>query len=99
MSIDIVQSNTYNKSITSLYQYNMVYNTTVTQKGQIMLRKELRDLLGIETNSRVSVSRENDKIIVKRVPDFLSFAGKFPITRGKSVLEAREYMEKHYKRV
>lgn len=77
----------------------MIYNTTVTQKGQITLRKELRDALRIKSYNKVSVSLEKDKIVVKPLPDILSLAGKFPITRGKSVLEAREYMEKHYKRI
>lgn len=77
----------------------MIYNTTVTQKGQITLRKEMRDKLGIKSYEKVTVSLGKDHIKIKPVPDFLSLAGKFPITRGKSVLEAREYMEKHYKRI
>lgn len=77
----------------------MIYNTTVTQKGQITLRKELRDMLGIKSYEKVNVSLAKDHIKIKPIPHILSLAGKFPIKKGKSVLEARKYMETHYKRV
>ncbi|OGK19828.1 hypothetical protein A3D80_03915 [Candidatus Roizmanbacteria bacterium RIFCSPHIGHO2_02_FULL_40_13b] len=77
----------------------MQYQATVTQKGQITLPQALRDKLGIKKYGKVKFDLKKDHLKVSPVGDFLSYAGKFPITRGKSVLEAREAFEKRYKRV
>lgn len=76
----------------------MVYTATVTQKGQITLPKELRDKLGIRKYEKVKFDLKKDHLKITPVGDFLSFAGKFPITKGSSVLEARDAFEKRYKR-
>jgi AbrB family looped-hinge helix DNA binding protein len=73
---------------------------TITQKGQVTLPKFLRDSLGISLNSKVLISKSGDYIKLKAVgPDIMDLAGTFKIPKGApGVMEAREYMEKHYKR-
>lgn len=77
----------------------MIYNTTVTQKGQITLKKELRELLGIEIRRKVTVESTRNYIKIKPVPSILALVGKFKVRKGVSALKAREEMEKHYTRV
>lgn len=74
--------------------------TTVTQKGQITLPKQFRDKLGIEKYDKVTVEAQKDHIRIKPSFDILDIAGTFYPRKNKkkSVLDARQYMEKHYKR-
>lgn len=74
--------------------------TTVTQKGQVTLPKQLRDLVGIDKYDKVIVEAGKNHIKIKPTFDLLDIAGTFNPrkNKGKSVLKAREYMEKHYKR-
>jgi len=73
--------------------------TTVTQKGQITILEEFRKLLGIKPYGTVRLEIASDHVKVYPVKTtFFDLAGKFKIPKGKSVLEAREAMEKTYKR-
>lgn len=79
----------------------MNYITTiVTQKSQVTLPKAIRDFVKIKPNSKVKVSISGDSVKISPVgPDILDLAGTFKIPKGApGILEAREYMEKHYKR-
>lgn len=77
----------------------MVYQSTITKKGQITVPKDLRDFLGLKTRSKISFQLEKNKkeIKIKKEPDILDLAGKFK--SKKSALKAREFFEKHYKRI
>jgi len=45
-----------------------MYTTTVSQKGQVVIPKNIRDILNIEPNDKVGVDIENKKVIIKPVP-------------------------------
>lgn len=74
--------------------------TTVTQKGQITLPKLFRDALGIGTYDKVIIEAGKNHLKIKPTVDLLDIAGTFHPQKNKrkSALQAREYMEKHYKR-
>lgn len=72
--------------------------TAVTQKGQVTLPKQMRKQLGIKEYGKVSVEIDKDHIKIKPTFDILDIAGTFHPRKKKSVLKARKYMEKHYKR-
>lgn len=76
----------------------MTYQTTITKKGQITIPKSLRELLELDTSSKIILEANKDKIIIKTVPDILDIAGKFKIKKVKSALKTRELFEKRYKR-
>ena len=73
---------------------------TVTQKGQVTLPKGMREALKISTNSKVLISVSDGSIQIKASgPSIFDLAGKFKIPKGApGIMEARAYMEKHYKR-
>jgi len=74
--------------------------TTVTQKGQVTLPKQFRKKLGIDKYDKVAISATKNHIKIKPTFDILDIAGTFHPrkNKNKSPLEAREYMESHYKR-
>ncbi len=78
----------------------MTYFTTITKKGQITIPKKLRENLGFEEFLKVAleVNKDEKAIKVKPVPDIINLAGKFETEEKRSVLEAREQMEKAYQR-
>lgn len=79
----------------------MIYQSTITKKGQITIPKSLRDVLGLKPASKVSFELEKNKkgIKIKKEQDILDLAGKFK-PKGKVVnaLKVREMMSKHYGR-
>jgi len=73
--------------------------TTVTQKGQITIPKKLRDEFAIGKYSKVILEKSKNFIKITPAKDILDLAGSFIPKKVKSVLEAREAMEKKYKRI
>lgn len=72
---------------------------TVTQKGQVTIPVDFRNMLGIKPYSKVTISVSKRAINIEPTLDIMDLAGTFKIPKGTpGVLEAREYMEKHYKR-
>jgi len=49
--------------------------STVTTKGQVTIPKAIRDIMNIQTNDRVSFTREDDRIILQPVKTLKSFRG------------------------
>lgn len=72
--------------------------TTVTQKGQVTIPKQFREKLGIDKYDKVSIETKLDYIKIKPTFDLLDIAGTFHLPSKRSVLKARDFMEKHYKR-
>lgn len=72
---------------------------TVTQKGQVTIPVEMRNVLGIKPYSRVMISVSQKVIKVEPTLDIMDLAGFIKVPKGKDALKAREYMAKHYKRV
>lgn len=80
----------------------MIYQTTLTERGQITIPKPVREFLGMKPGERVFIDLEKKKkqIKIESFPTIFELAGKFkPKKKIKDVVEIREYMEKHYKRV
>ncbi len=76
----------------------MISITTVTQKGQITLPMWLRVEFGLKPYGRVRVEKGKGFIRVHPVKDLLDMAGTVKPIKGKSVLKAREEMERNYRR-
>ena len=74
--------------------------TTVTQKGQVTLPKAIRDAFNIDKYDKVTIEAKEDYIKIKPTIDILDLAGTLHPRKNnkKSALDARKYMEKHYKR-
>lgn len=53
----------------------MTYVLSVTSQGQISIPAKLRRKYGINTNSKVILSEELDKLTLEPVADFLSLKG------------------------
>ena len=79
----------------------MVYQTTITKKGQITIPKEIREILKLQEGKRLDIEFERKKkeIKIKPAPDILDLAGTFKPKRKINVLKAREMMEKYYERL
>jgi len=79
----------------------MLYQTTMTKKGQITIPKEIREILKLEEGERLEIEFEKRKgeIKIKPVLDILDLAGTLKPKRKINVLKAREAMEKRYERV
>lgn len=77
----------------------------MTQKGQITLPKEVRDVLGIELYGkvRITIDKKNNGILLQPVKDIVDMAGfltnKVKSNKNKSPLEARDFMENNYTRI
>ncbi len=76
----------------------MIYQTTITKKGQITIPKEIREILKLGEGKKLEMEfeRKVKKIILKPVVDILDLAGKFKTKRKINVVKARELMEKYY---
>lgn len=72
---------------------------TVTQKGQVTIPFEMRNLLGIKPYSKVKISLYKKAVKLEPTPDILDLVGAFKIPKGApGILEARELMERNYSR-
>ena len=52
---------------------------TVTSKGQVTLPAKVRRALSIDAGDRLSFTLEDDHVIVRHAPDFLSLAGSIAV--------------------
>jgi AbrB family looped-hinge helix DNA binding protein len=71
---------------------------TVTQKGQVTIPVEMRNILGIKPYSKVLVSLSNKAVKLEPTLDIMDYAGFIKAPKGMDALKAREYMQTHYKR-
>lgn len=70
--------------------------STVTQKGQITIPKNLRDKLGLVPYKKVELREEKGSIRILPAISIFDIAGKYKVKKGMSALKARKYMETHY---
>ena len=71
--------------------------SSVTQKGQVTIPKEMRDKLLIKKDSQVRFELADGHIkIFPPGPSIFELAGTFKVPKNRPVMKAREYMEKHY---
>lgn len=73
--------------------------TSITQKGQITIPKNLRDKVRLTPYSKVYL--EADKNFIKIIPtyDILDLAGQFKPKKKKGILKGRDQLDKSYNRV
>lgn len=78
----------------------MTYQTTITQKGQVVVPKEIRDrfLLKKDQKILVDISEKEDFIILRPAKDVLDMAGSFNPQKVVSALSARQEFENKYER-
>lgn len=79
----------------------MEFITTVTQKGQVTIPKNIREKAGIKAKDKVKVKQDKDgKILITPAVTLLDLAGTFipNKNKNKNALEAREFMEENYER-
>jgi len=75
-----------------------MYLSPVTQKGQVTIPVFLRKRYGVEPYGKVRLEPGDGYIKLIPTEDILDLAGKFKPKKMKSVLKAREEMERSYKR-
>jgi len=76
----------------------IIAQTTITQKGQITIPKKFREKFNIKPYSKLHLETARDHIKITPVVDILDLAGKYKPIKKKSVLRAREEMERAYRR-
>jgi AbrB family looped-hinge helix DNA binding protein len=76
----------------------MTYQTTITSKGQLMLPKKIREILGLQTGERVLLEPDKNRKSIKigHAPKIASLAGSFIVKKAKDPLAIRKSMEKNY---
>lgn len=72
--------------------------TTVTQKGQVTLPKQLREAVGIHEYDKVLVESGQGYLKIMPTVDILDLAGTFKSPKKKLLSKAREAFEKNYQR-
>lgn len=75
-----------------------MYPTTMTQKGQVTIPKKLREKYKINDYDTVVIEPAEGFIKIIPGKDILDLAGTFKPKDKKSILAAREELEKNYKR-
>jgi AbrB family looped-hinge helix DNA binding protein len=68
--------------------------TTISQKGQIVLPKFIRDELGIKPADSFNVSLENNRIIVEKALDITDFYGAFSAKKVLTKSEIKNIYQK-----
>lgn len=81
----------------------MLYPTTITEKWQMTIPKQVRKIFGVTRPGRVYLElKDKEKTIaIKQGPSIFDLAGTF-IPKGKKrkldVVKTRTYFERHYGR-
>ena len=78
----------------------MIYEATISQKGQIVIPKKIRDVLGLKTSQKITLelNKKNQEVKLKTGPDILDLAGSIKPKKVISALKTRELFEKNYER-
>lgn len=78
----------------------MVYQTAVTQKGQITIPKSIRDALHLVGSRKVTIELEEGETSARITPadDFLTVAQSIRVKKKVNPVRARAVMESSYAR-
>ena len=68
--------------------------STITQKGQVTIPKQIRNALHLKTNDKVVFVRRGDSIIIKPVRDILSLRGMIEVENSQDFASIREQVKK-----
>ncbi len=81
----------------------MLYPTTITEKWQMTIPKQVRKTLGLTRPGRVVVTVEPKRktFMIHQPSSIFDFAEKFKPKRNRhaDVMKTREYFERHYGRI
>ncbi len=77
-----------------------VYQTTLTQKGQITIPKTIREALHLVSKQKVRLYlATNGKVAtIEPAEDFLTLAAQVQVTKKIDPLQARQQLEQRYER-
>ena len=73
----------------------MQSQTTISQKGQIVVPKNIRDYLKIKPTDTLTVNLEGKRIIVEPVSSIDEVYGTFKVNKAVSKKEIKESAKKH----
>lgn len=78
----------------------MIYQTTITRKGQLTVPKRIRDLLKLTPSRKVSVALSDNGSLATIHPahDFVEVARRVKVKRRVDPLKARVRLETSYAR-
>lgn len=73
----------------------MAKEVVVTRRGQTTIPAEIRESLGIEEGSRLSVVAEGGKVVFTKVPSIFDLAGTSTLTRRQAYARLDKLREEH----
>ena len=77
-----------------------MFNTTVTQKGQVTIPVYIRKMVNLKPRQKVTVSVEGDTVTIKPAIDFFSLRGSLktnkPFNIKAMTQSAQNYVAKGY---
>lgn len=62
----------------------MVREVVVTRRGQTTIPAEIREALGIQEGTRLSVAAEGGKVVFAKAPSIFDLAGTSTLTRAEA---------------
>ncbi|MFC1623580.1 AbrB/MazE/SpoVT family DNA-binding domain-containing protein [Patescibacteria group bacterium] len=76
-----------------------MYQTTITSKGQIVVPKYIREVLGVKAGNKLILNLEDNKVVLEAPKDIVDLAGFFKPKKIKDPLVLRRDFEKNYERI
>ena len=79
----------------------LIYQTTLTQKGQITIPKSIRDALHLASNQtiRLRLAANKKMAVIEPSENFLELAARVKVQKRVNPVQARQQLEQHYDRV
>lgn len=73
----------------------MQYVTTISQKGQIVVPKDIRDKLNLKPSDSLKVTLGGKKIIVEPISPIEEFVGMFSVKKPITKKDIKDAYKKH----
>lgn len=71
------------------------FETSMSSKGQVVISKEIREVLGLKPNQKFVEKMEGKKIVLKPVPTLEALKGSLrQVARKKSVRQISRWIDK-----
>lgn len=75
----------------------MMYNATITQKGQVTIPVDIRRFLGVKSYEKVTFIKNTDHVIIKPAKSFLDLKGAIKTTKKLSDRSMDKAVLKYFK--